>query len=530
MTKYTADNHALPYPEGVDKVAAHSDVQALAVKTGIALTQEGARAEGAAYERARWDRTDVPLVSTADIWTLPPGKYRPVSNSAAITMGLPTENIGDLEITDIGASRLMTWTPVSSTPRFYINRRVGANWTGWDEFKPASEQGAASLEHDMRVTQFRSRYGGTYGTGGKAVVTLAFDHGTNNFISKVLPVLERLALPASLGLNSGMYDPAYIFAASDNQTTFTQIQTAALTSGIGILNHGRMHNAGGETEIVGGRNDLQAALPLIPIEGWMQSGAYGDFNSGGSFESYWKHPIGQVILNAHAYAMGNIQEPIKALSGDMMPGFDGQWLDNGASPIATVKSLIAEAQKVGGGVMTRMHPMYLDTSGYITTAQLTEFLEWVAVERDAGRLMVLTAAGLNLADSSSSERRNLLPGTFRAGDGWAGTGWTLTNGIFTTSGSSPLAREVNVKTHNAARGSTNEFHTLVRATASTVVRLTVTGTGINTSRNVTIPANKWVEVRNYFTIPLAGADALTMQISRVSGGALSLQQANIYPA
>lgn len=50
MTKYTVDNHALPYPEGVDKVAVHSDIQALAVKTGIAITQEAARTEQAAKE------------------------------------------------------------------------------------------------------------------------------------------------------------------------------------------------------------------------------------------------------------------------------------------------------------------------------------------------------------------------------------------------------------------------------------------------------------------------------------------------
>lgn len=533
MTDYTKDAHALPYPEGGNQVAVHSDIQALAVKTGMAVTQEGARAQQAAADYAyeiRWNKTDQPLLSSDNIYALPEGTYRPVSNAAAEAVGLPTRNQGALEVFGTEGAKVLRWTPVSNTPQLWVNSQVGATWSGWEKFAPASEQGAASLEHDIRVTQFRSRFGGTYGTGGKAVVTLAFDHGTNNFMSKVLPVLERLALPASLGLNSGMYDPAYIFADSDNQTTFAQIQTAAIRAGVGILNHGRMHNAGGEAEIVGGRNDLQAALPLIPIEGWMQSGAYGDFNSGGSFESYWKHPIGQVILNAHAYAMGNIQEPIKALSGDMMPGFDGQWLDNGASPIATVKSLVAEAQKVGGGVMTRMHPMYLDTPGYITTAQLTEFLEWVAAERDAGRLIVLTAAGLNLADSSNSERRNLLPGTFRTAGGWAGTGWALANGMFTTSSATPLARDLNVKSHNAARGSTNEFHALVRATASTSVRLTVTGNGISATRNITIPANRWVEVRNYFTIPLTGADTLTLQISRISGGALSVQQANIYPA
>lgn len=63
MTDYTKDAHALPYPEGGNKVAVHSDIQALAVKTGLAVTQEGVRVEEAAkvmaddaYNRAKWKR------------------------------------------------------------------------------------------------------------------------------------------------------------------------------------------------------------------------------------------------------------------------------------------------------------------------------------------------------------------------------------------------------------------------------------------------------------------------------------------
>lgn len=57
MTKYTADAHALPYPEGVDKVAVHSDIQALATKTGVAISTEGGRAESAAKDYASAELT-----------------------------------------------------------------------------------------------------------------------------------------------------------------------------------------------------------------------------------------------------------------------------------------------------------------------------------------------------------------------------------------------------------------------------------------------------------------------------------------
>lgn len=60
MTDYTKDAHALPFPEGGNQVAVHSDIQALATKTGIAVTQEGARAEESAYERAKTKRGVIP--------------------------------------------------------------------------------------------------------------------------------------------------------------------------------------------------------------------------------------------------------------------------------------------------------------------------------------------------------------------------------------------------------------------------------------------------------------------------------------
>lgn len=60
MTDYTKDAHALPYPEGVDRVAVAADMQALAAKAGAAITQEGARAEEAAYERAKTKRGTIP--------------------------------------------------------------------------------------------------------------------------------------------------------------------------------------------------------------------------------------------------------------------------------------------------------------------------------------------------------------------------------------------------------------------------------------------------------------------------------------
>lgn len=78
MTDYTKDDHALPYPEGGDKVAVHSDIQALAVRTGIAMTlsESSARVASNNYTdgvarslRAYADAAGAESVSDANAYT-----------------------------------------------------------------------------------------------------------------------------------------------------------------------------------------------------------------------------------------------------------------------------------------------------------------------------------------------------------------------------------------------------------------------------------------------------------------------------
>ena len=460
-----------------------------------------------------WGRIDnsmTVLLSTDNVDELEDGTYSPVSGSAAIAMGLPSANIGPLVQIGQGSSRQQTWTPISSDPRIFVRSRVGTNWTAWSALTPSSGGGAAGsgVQREMRVAQANARRGGLYGTGGLAVFCLMFDHGTNNFINKILPLLIKHNLPAGLGLNSQMYSANYTFKDSDNQTSFAQLQTMALQNGVAIWNHGRLHNAGGESEIVGGRDELNASLPLIPVENWLHTGTYGDFASGREFKNYWENSIGSVIMNSHAYLTGDIQESVKPLSGQLKPGYDGTWVDVGQTALNILKTQIQQAQTVGGGVMMRQHPMYVDASGYITTAQLDTFLTWVAAERDAGRLLVLTPDMLNLADADRTRRRNLLAGTGGTGD---------------------QGRLIPASMYELARGSVNEIHAKVRLSTAGTVRLQVTGTGLSASKTFTVPANTWVDLRKYFTIPLTGTTDLNVTCWALTGTGLQVETLNVFP-
>lgn len=467
-----------------------------------------AKVGGSWQSWGRIDRAVQVLLSDADLGALSDGLYRPISPQAAVSMGLPSSNVGPLsQFSDPSGNVQQTWTPISSDPRIYIRSKVGAIWAEWAMLTPGGDKGG-SVEREMRVARADARRGGVYGTSGCAALSLVFDHGTSNFVSKVLPILREFGVPAVLGLNSQMYNPAYQFASSDNQTTFAQLQTMAINNGVSIWNHGRLHNAGGAPEIVGGREELEASLPQIPVENWLHTGTYGDFAAGSTFAKYWEHEMGAVIMNSHAYLTGDIQEPVKPLNGTIKPGYDGQWIDTGGSALTIAKSMIADAQKVVGGVMIRQHPMYLDTAGYMTTAELREFILWAAAERDAGRLLILTADLMNLADSGRNDRRNLLDGT-------GGTG--------------NQTRTVSLSRNALALGSVNELHATVKLTTAGSVKLTATATGLTATRTITVPANTWVDVRTFFTIPLTATGDLTVTTSLATGSGLTVNQINVYP-
>lgn len=461
-----------------------------------------------------WGRVDNAvqiLLSSGDLDNLTDGTYTPISTSAATSLGLPSANVGPLRQLTVGASAQQTWTPISSDPRIYVRSRIGGNWTAWSVITPGGGGGGASgggVEREMRLARANARRGGVYGTNGVAVFALMFDHGTNNFIAKVLPLLKKYNFPCGLGLNSRMYDPTYQFAYSDNQTSFAQIQTEALRQGITIWNHGQRHNAGGTAEIIGGRDELTASLPKIPVENWLHTGAYGDFESGSDFSKYWENTIGSTIMNGHAYLTGDIQEPVKPLSGQPKPGYDGQWVDGGQAALDILKSQIQDAQKTGGGVMMRQHPMYLDAGGYLTTTQLDTFLGWVAAERDAGRLLVVTPDLLNLADAGSSKRRNLLEGL---------------------GGSGTQARTVDLVRNALACGSVNELHATVKVTGAGTVILKATTSGLSKTATINVPSGAWVDVRTFFTIPKDGTGTLTVSIEAGTATGLTSQQLNIFP-
>lgn len=136
---------------------------------------------------------------------------------------------------------------------------------------PAVSRDVGIHQHEARLSDLRARTGSPL-LGGKAAVTLIFDHGTNNFASIVLPALIAKGSRCTLALNSLMYAADYTHAAYEKQTFCAQIKGWATNDGVEIANHTHKDatgNAAIKSEIIGGRGELEANLPGVKIDSFV---------------------------------------------------------------------------------------------------------------------------------------------------------------------------------------------------------------------------------------------------------------------
>jgi peptidoglycan/xylan/chitin deacetylase (PgdA/CDA1 family) len=425
----------------------------------------------------------------------------------------------------------------SATPVTYTDgSRPDSYWTGTPNASAsvsliARNEDIKAARRPMLVDAFTARRGGRLGTSGVSAVALRFDHHLTPFTAKVLPLLQKYGLPFAQTIN------AETVGTGTDAMTFAQIQSMCLDNGGEIWNHGGNHlNASGvpaiRHQIVGALDTLTENLPGLAIPGWMPPGladeGYDGYSPMNTLAKHYDTFAGRLIIGSHAAVYGYLPGSYRGLDGSNPIGLGHMTMD--AATEATIKSWINGAKSIGAGLTLMLHANYLDTAGYITTAALENVFAYLAAERDAGRLAILTPSGLQLADSATDYRQDLIVnGQFRDSlNGWANTtGWALTteNGLTraSTSTGTPLTQTVGFGRTGQYLGGTRELVYKVRATAGAVVRTAVTGTGLNAAKDHTLPASPgWVEVRKPLTIPLNFTGNLTTAAGRVSGGAVDI--------
>lgn len=355
------------------------------------------------------DDTAGTLIGNVNLSTVTtPGRYYPGTGSSVTDAnGYPPGTaglVGSLTVENwtntTAVNRIQTYKPWSSNT-FYIrhiyNGTPEASWAAYEDgatlraytdSKTVADPGIH--QRIMRVNDLKHRLA-PISTGGKGAVALVFDHGTNN-MKNIIPMLQARSLRATLALNSDMYNPNDSRYSTNNLTTWAEIQGWHDAGTIEVANHGRTHlgytaRADIYNEIVGGRNELETNMPTVKIDSWVQIGAgagsNNGFSDGATLDDYYTTDAGRIILDGHGVVTGSLPGTrLLPLTGDPVIGAAGSWIDTGQTDIDSVESAITSAGTQKRGFMVRFHPQYLDQAGYITTAQFTAFLDWLAARTD----------------------------------------------------------------------------------------------------------------------------------------------------
>lgn len=283
-------------------------------------------------------------------------------------------------------------------------------WSTWKNLtKPPAPAQVATEDHsalaNTLLLQDFTRRRPVVKTGGKPAVALRYDHGLGNFRDKIVPTLKRLGLPAAICLNAGDWD-----RAENGGVTASQVNAWVAEGWLEIWNHSLNHTvppvdpAALETQIKGGLDKLRADLPAATIDGYMPPGGPNDqtgFEGGKTIEAWWKTAPGRAILKHHAVTSGYLPGTVyRTLDGEVRQGLTHYGVDS--ADLATMKSRVTEAYTPVRGVNIMFHPSLIDTAGYATSADYTAFLEWLAGERDAGRVQVMGCYDLLRADARTT--------------------------------------------------------------------------------------------------------------------------------
>lgn len=463
------------------------------------------------------------------------------STTLNATTGLPAgAGVGILSVFgSTGFQEYRCYTALG-TPRLWIrgvnNVSTGA-WSDWSEI-PTGQRGGitagdAALGHKVRQDRARARVGGRIGTAGRAVVALRFDDYPDEFESVVLPLLRQYQLPSYFALT---------VRHVEELSTRTWAQVGAWSAdGVQFFGHSWSHSAAsGETalrrEIVESADYLESKLPGVALDGWVMPGTgqgndgYDGMGTGDTAAKYIDHPAGRLIMSRYGVVNGGVPGYLAPLVG--APSVGQLHATYETYSLADAQAVVLNAQQTGTGVSLMLHPANIGKTGYMSLADFQAFLAWIAAERDAERLLVLTGTGLAFADASTGDRMNLLP-SMSSLTGWGGTtGWTASGGVFSgTTSAGQLTASMPGQAVNALRGAVVECVALVKAPTGAVVRTGITG-GVTKTTDHTLPAsNDWKWVRTNVLYPTtAGVSAgLGAQIGRVSGGAVQMRALALQP-
>lgn len=319
--------------------------------------------------------------------------------------------------------------PPREFKRSIHNSKVTADWIefGIDAAKNSLKDNytlGRGRRLEVLQQESRLRRGGVIGTNGRTPVALSFDHGLSNFKQYVLPHLIRLGLPCSLALN-----PANHGSGENGTVTWSELQSWALNHGVEMVHHGQDHGnvADGnplllQEKLLSSIPQMKTAMPEVVADAFVMPGASGNFYDGFDAaldpEKWWDHPAGRMILDNFPVVTSAVPGQAVPVVGSPTIGADRAGVDN-TSWATVTENKVRSLYGTGTGMHVFNHPSKIENG--ITATRFTQFLEFLANERDAGRIEVLTISGFAWADPRQNYGFDLT-----AFSGWSGSTGTVT--------------------------------------------------------------------------------------------------------
>lgn len=270
----------------------------------------------------------------------------------------------------------------------------------------ASSSGYGVMADNRRGELIDSR-GGVIGTGGKGAVALRFDHNIPEFKTTILPLLIERGLPASQAhwVQQIEEDVEYTGTWGDILTMFQQ--------GVEVWSHSWTHATATDfnqlvKETKGAREAIEANVPGVKVAGWAQPGI-GAVQYDGNEEAYrdpalWGNTVSGQLIDAYYGATdrgGALLTPLGSRRVALLA------VDQKTSSADSI-SLINDAANNAMAAVIMCHPNTIGAPNGTSVAVFTEILDHIVELRDAGKIEVLTMAGLTVASPTTSYRRNHL--------------------------------------------------------------------------------------------------------------------------
>lgn len=452
-----------------------------------------------------------------DTVTTPGIHAQQFSGNALPERNYPARGIGILEVWPLAPAGdvRQVWTVTSPWPGSSWHRRLaGGAWSSWErigsggggstptpELTASGSPGMTAVRRTARVSAARKRLLGGYGTAGQGAVALRFDDGHADFKAKALPLLQKHGLPAYIAVTERLL--------AESGVTYAELQSWALNSGVEVTAHSRDHvDKSADADILSAvhtfGDDLEKAVGQVVVDTWTFPGGgdFGGLDAGRDPSKFAETYSGRLLLERYAVPHGGSAGYFQPLTGEPTVGQVHVTIE--AYTLDQVQDMVRRAQSAGMGITLMMHPTKIDTEGFMSSATLDAVLGWIAGEREAGRLAVLTGTGMGFADASSSSRANMLADTEFASSGWTGTGWTFAGGVATATDirASALSQDILINPFAGSRGAPVELSVQVQGAAGDTIKLSLTaGGGLTASRTVALPRTGWSRVYVPATIP-----------------------------